>query len=216
MTRSSANPVTRFQIARASSSAPTPGSSGSSPPKTVTHIRDGVDAVDLGEQLPRPRDRVLLEVVAEREVAEHLEERVVARRLADLVEVVVLAAGAHALLRGRRALVRALLGAGEHVLELDHPGVGEQQRRVVGGHERARGHDLVALALEELEKSSADVGGVHTAGQPSRSARARRRRPGKSPGKSPGIPAASARAQRRTRPRITHRRFAHVSRGRRP
>jgi len=38
---------------------------------------------------------------------------VVARRLADLVEVVVLAAGAHALLRRRRARVRALLGAGD-------------------------------------------------------------------------------------------------------
>ena len=60
---------------------------------------------DLGQQLPRERDRVLLEVVAEREVAEHLEERVMPQRGADVVEVVVLAADAHALLRGRRARV---------------------------------------------------------------------------------------------------------------
>ena len=56
----------------------------------------------LRQQLPRVGDRVLLEVVAEGEVAQHLEERVVAERGADVVEVVVLAADAHALLRGRR------------------------------------------------------------------------------------------------------------------
>ncbi len=39
ITRSSLNPVTRFQIARASSSASIPASSGSLPPKIVTHIR---------------------------------------------------------------------------------------------------------------------------------------------------------------------------------
>ena len=56
-------------------------------------------AVILGEQLPGELDRALLEVVAEREVAEHLEEGVVARGVADILEVVVLAAGAHAFLR---------------------------------------------------------------------------------------------------------------------
>jgi hypothetical protein len=40
-----------------------------------------------------------LEIVAEGEVAEHLEEGVVAGGVADIVEVVVLAAGAHAFLR---------------------------------------------------------------------------------------------------------------------
>ena len=46
----------------------------------------------LGEELPRERDRLFFEVVAEAEVAEHLEERVVARGDADVLEVVVLAA----------------------------------------------------------------------------------------------------------------------------
>ena len=62
----------------------------------------------LGDQVPGELDRALLEIVAEREVAEHLEEGVVARGVADIVEVVVLAAGAHAFLRGRR---RARRGA---------------------------------------------------------------------------------------------------------
>ena len=43
-------------------------------------------------------DRLLLEIIAEREIAEHFEEGVVARGVADIVEVVVLAAGADALL----------------------------------------------------------------------------------------------------------------------
>ena len=91
----------------------------------------GRDAEVLRQKLPREADRVALEVVAEAEVAEHLEERVMARRVADVLEVVVLAARAHAMLRARGARDRALLAADEHVLELDHAGVREQQRRVV-------------------------------------------------------------------------------------
>ena len=60
----------------------------------------------LGDQLPAGRDDELLEVVAEAEVAEHLEEHEVALRAADVVEVVVLAARPHALLRADRPLVR--------------------------------------------------------------------------------------------------------------
>ncbi len=71
----------------------------------------GRQLVDLGQQLPGVVDRVALEVVAEREVAQHLEERVVARGVADVLEVVVLAAGAHAALRGGGARVRARLSA---------------------------------------------------------------------------------------------------------
>ena len=61
----------------------------------------------LGDQVPGELDRAVLEIVAEGEVAEHLEEGVVARGVADIVEVVVLAAGAHAFLRGRRRADRA-------------------------------------------------------------------------------------------------------------
>ena len=69
----------------------------------------------------------------------------------------MLAAGAHALLRGGRAHVGARLLAGEDVLELHHAGVGEHQRRVVARHQRRRRHDLVAVLLEEVEVSAADV-----------------------------------------------------------
>ena len=110
-----------------------------------------------GQELPGERDRALLEVVAEGEVAEHLEEGVVPRGVADVVEVVVLAAGAHALLAGGGAHVVALLQAGEDVLELHHAGVGEHQRRVVARHQRRGGHHLVPSLGEVVEEGGADV-----------------------------------------------------------
>ena len=69
-----------------------------------------------GQQFPRVLDRVVLEVIAEAEVAQHLEEGVVPRGVAHVLEVVVLAAGADALLRGRRAVVGPLVEAEEDVL----------------------------------------------------------------------------------------------------
>ena len=76
-------------------------------------------------------DRLLLEVIAEAEISEHFEERVMPRRVADIVQIVVLAPGADAFLRRRRPVVRPPLLPGEHVLELNHAAIGEQQRRVV-------------------------------------------------------------------------------------
>ncbi len=60
----------------------------------------------LGQELPAEPDRVLLEVVAEGEVAQHLEEGVVPGGAADVLQVIVLAAGPHALLGGGRPDVR--------------------------------------------------------------------------------------------------------------
>ena len=64
----------------------------------------GVDAELLGEERPGPLDRVALEVVAEGEVAQHLEEREV-RGVADLLDV----GGAEALLHGGEAARGRLL-----------------------------------------------------------------------------------------------------------
>jgi hypothetical protein len=46
-----------------------------------------------GSAGPRRADRLFLEIVAEREIAEHLEEGEVPGGVADIVEIVVLAAG---------------------------------------------------------------------------------------------------------------------------
>ena len=85
------------------------------------------DAQVAGQEVPGVLDRLALEVVAEAPVPEHLEERVVARGPADLLEVVVLAGDPQAALVVHRAGVRARLRAGEDLLELDHARVREEQ-----------------------------------------------------------------------------------------
>ena len=55
-----------------------------------------VERENAGDELPRPVDGVFLPVAAEAEVAEHFEQRLVAGGIADVFEIVVLAAGAHA------------------------------------------------------------------------------------------------------------------------
>ena len=79
------------------------------------------------------------------------------QRRSHVVEVVVLSADAHALLRRRCARVLAFLAAEEHVLELVHPRVGEEKRWIVARHERRARHDAVVVALEILQESRADV-----------------------------------------------------------
>ena len=117
--------------------------------------------VDRRQQFPRVMNRVFLEIITERKIAEHFKKRVVARGIADVFQVIVLAAGAHAALRGGSALVGTLLLAEKHVLELHHAGIGKKQRRIVAGHERAGRHDGVALGFKVIEKLLADFTAVH-------------------------------------------------------
>jgi hypothetical protein len=108
-----------------------------------------VELEDRGGELPGQRDGVGLEVVPEREVAQHLEERQVTGRRPDDVDV----GGAEALLDGRGPRPRRLL-LPQHVgLELHHAGRGEEQRRVVGDEARRRQRG-VALGLEEVEEGA--------------------------------------------------------------
>src|SRR5690606_5254444 len=76
---------------------------------------------------------------------------------AHLVEVVVLARHADALLRIRDALVPLAVLAEQRRLELVHARVDEQERRVVVRHDGGGGHELVALRLEELDGARADL-----------------------------------------------------------
>ena len=102
-----------------------------------------------GHPLPGKVDRVALEIVAEGEVPEHLEEGVVARGAPHFLEVVVLAAHAEAFLgRDGARGGRALRLAREDALELHHPGVREHEGRIIRRDERAAGPMLVPLPLE--------------------------------------------------------------------
>mmetsp|Transcript_12867 Transcript_12867/g.42976 ORF Transcript_12867/g.42976 Transcript_12867/m.42976 type:complete len:420 (+) Transcript_12867:1711-2970(+) len=107
----------------------------------VCHVQSvRVQAKGHGEALPGHGDGLLLEVVAEAPVAQHLEEGVVVEVLAHVVEVVMLAARADALLRIRSALQLGhrrvwVHRAEEDGLVLVHARVGEEERWVLVGHD---------------------------------------------------------------------------------
>ena len=131
----------------------------------------GGNAPDLRQQMPAPGERLFLKVVAEGPVAQHFEKGVVVGVVADVLEVVVFAAGADAFLGVGGAGVLGGAGAGpfgdvglfvteEDGHELVHAGVGEEESGRVR-QERGRRDDRVALGGEEIEEGLADLGGGH-------------------------------------------------------
>ena len=145
---------------------PVVGQAGDLLPQPVRLLVLGIDgdqqlflgqAVFPGDQVPGQLDRLFLEIIAEGEIAQHLEESMVARGIADIFQVIMLAAGAHAFLRGRGPVIRPGLGAGEDVLELHHAGIGEQQGGIIARHQRAGGNDLVPVARKILQEGLADI-----------------------------------------------------------
>jgi len=114
----------------------------------------------LGDQVPGQLDGAFLEVVAEGEVAAHLEEGAVPGGLADVLDV----GRPHALLDAGGPVVRRGLLAEEVGLERDHAGVDEQQIRVVeqqrGGRDGLVGPDGLVL-LEVSKEPAPDLRGVH-------------------------------------------------------
>jgi len=90
----------------------------------------------FGQKLPCKLNRLALEIIAKTEVAEHLEKSMVTRGVPDILQVIVFATRAHAFLCGNRALIGALLQTQKRLLELVHPGIGKQQRRIIRGDQR--------------------------------------------------------------------------------
>ena len=104
----------------------------------------------FGDELPRPAGGVLLEVIAEGEVAQHLEIGAVAGGFADIFDI----RGADALLAagGAEAAVRQEFLAGKILFERSHAGIDEQQAGLILRHQRRRGQTGVPLADEKLQK----------------------------------------------------------------
>ncbi len=145
------------------------GKAGPEAARLVVHLMHGdvqplgrdAEPVLPGHQLPGVLDSLFLEVVSERKVAEHLEEGVVSRGMAHLLEVVVFAARPHAFLARHGPGVRPPLEPLKHAFELHHPGVGEQERGIVRRDQGGARHFLVPPGLEELQKLAADFSGGH-------------------------------------------------------
>ncbi|MGA2134382.1 MAG: hypothetical protein ABSH50_18985 [Bryobacteraceae bacterium] len=116
----------------------------------------------LGDQFPGEIDGIGFEVIAEGEIAQHFEEGEMPAGVADVFQVVMLAAGAHAFLRCRGAVIVAFFETEEGVLELVHAGVGEQQCGIVRRDERRTAHHAVAARGEEVEEALPDVVTCHS------------------------------------------------------
>ena len=112
------------------------------------------EAEDLERQLPRELDRALLEVLADREVAEHLEEGEVAQRRAHLLDV----GRAEALLAARELPRRRRFAPQEVGLQRLHPRSGEQHGAILRRrHERGGGQPPMPALLEEGQEALADL-----------------------------------------------------------
>ncbi len=67
------------------------------------------------------------------------------RGVTHILQVIVLAARAHTLLRRHSALIGPLLQPQKGLFELIHASIGEQQGGIVCRHQRTRVHARVAL-----------------------------------------------------------------------
>ena len=146
--RSSGTPISR-QIWIASVSGPSPSSS--SPSNTVTQISSGSKPKPVERELPAVAHRLGLEVVADGEVAEHLEEGQVALGRPDNLDV----DRSESALRGGQPPARRLLATLEVGFELLHPGDREQGRGVVRRrHQRRRTAPAGARAPRRRTRTS--------------------------------------------------------------
>ena len=130
-------------------------------PKAVLVQSESALVDRVGEQRPGVADRAFLEVLAEGEVAGHLEEGVVAGGDAHFLDV----EGAHTLLDGGGGAVgeRRVLLAQEVGLEGHHAGVDEEQVRVVED-QRGAGHLCVTGLDVVVDESLTDLMRLHGVG----------------------------------------------------
>ena len=117
----------------------------------------GWQTIFPGDQVPGHFDGMVLEIVTEGEISQHLEKRVMPRRIADILQVIMLAASPNAFLRGNGPVVIACLKPGEQVLELHHAGIGEHQGRVILWDQRTRIDDLMLVLVKIVKKGRTDV-----------------------------------------------------------
>lgn len=103
---------------------------------------------DFRQEFPGPGNGFALEIIAEREIAEHLEERLMARRAADVLDI----ARADAALARRHARAGRLHLAREERLQRRHASTDQKQRRIIFRDQRkARQAQMAFLLCKELQ-----------------------------------------------------------------
>jgi len=111
----------------------------------------------VGQEFPRPMDRVFFEVIPKTEVSQHFKERVVIRGASHVFDV----AGSQALLRTGRASEFEFDVTKEMFLERIHPRRCEQDGGIVFGYQHVTGTNVVILGLEKVQILLADLVGFH-------------------------------------------------------
>ena len=111
------------------------------------------DLQNLCEILPRPSNSLMLEVVAEGEVTQHLKVSAVTCGLADILNI----GCANALLAGCNAVARRLLDTLEVLLERRHSCIDKQNGVIPLRNQRKAVQAKMSLALKETEVAFAEV-----------------------------------------------------------
>ena len=127
-----------------------------------------------GQELPCPRDDLVLEVILEGEVAQHLKEGAVAGSDAHALDI----RGADALLAGGHAMTGRLLLCQKPLLHGSHAAVDQQQAGVVLGYQGEAVQTQMTLAFKEAQVLFAQfiqTGPLHRSFSPQSSLALRRR-----------------------------------------
>ena len=104
------------------------------------------------EQLPGEGDGLLLVVIAEGPIPQHLKKGMVVGVSPHSLQVVVLATDAQALLRAGGTYIRELFYAEKDIFELHHPGVSKEQSRVLFWDQGRTLYYRVTLFAKVVEK----------------------------------------------------------------
>ncbi len=102
----------------------------------------------VGRHVPSETDRLFLEVIAEREIPQHLEECQMAGRMPYVFQVVVLSSHPDAFLGRRSSRIVPFRFSQKDVFELIHPRVDEEESRIIVRHDRRRGDDRMPLRFK--------------------------------------------------------------------
>jgi hypothetical protein len=108
----------------------------------------------FGQKGPGKAYGIALEIVTKAEVAQHFKEGVMAGRVPDVLQIVVLATGPYHTLGGYGAAVRPMLLAKKYVFELNHAGVCEQQGWVIPRDQGAALDLGMAITDKIVQKST--------------------------------------------------------------
>ena len=104
-------------------------------------------------------DRLFLEIIAERKIAQHFKECVVPRSIAHIVEIIMLATSSYAFLARHGTRNSAGFKAGKVVLKRNHPRIDEHQCRVIIRDQRCGLHNVMVIAPKIIEEGAADIVG---------------------------------------------------------